>query len=346
MTRYRPSILFVDDEPALRQLALALLKSDYVVHVAATGEEAQMVVARHSIDIVMTDQQLPVIQGIPLLEWVREHSPRSVRVLMTGQYSLDEAVDAINNGVCQRFLFKPWKPEQLVNLVRNAARTFLLEQSHENLLTELRRLNLDLEERVAERTRELAHTLNQLEQRNNMLRTMALTDALTGLPNRRAIDRLAKTELLRRARTPKPFSLMLVDADHFKDINTIYLHDGGDHVLHWLSSTLASAVRAIDTVGRVGGEEFMIVAPETDFQGAYVLAERIRETVEQSSTMYKSHEIQITVSIGVAVAPEDVLPPYEQIRHQAGQALSMAKNNGRNRVELVEIPIFAGPSAK
>ena len=145
---------------------------------------------------------------------------------MTGVYSMEEAVEAINSGLAQRFLFKPWRPEQLVALVRQAARTFLLERSHENLLDELRKLNLELEERVADRTRELEHTNRQLEQRNTMLQKMALTDALTGLPNRRAMDRLAKTEVLRRARTPSPLAVALVDADNFKSINTRFLLAG------------------------------------------------------------------------------------------------------------------------
>ena len=201
MGRFKCSVLFVDDEHALAQLARTLLSADYDLRCVESAEEAQLTLARNDIDIVISDQQLPGLQGIPFLDWCREHSARTVRVLMTGVYCLEDAVEAINSGLAHRFLFKPWRPEQLVNLVRNTARTFLLERSHENLLDELRKLNLELEERVADRTRELEHTNRQLEQRNLMLQKMALTDALTGLPNRRAMDRLAKTEALRRART-------------------------------------------------------------------------------------------------------------------------------------------------
>jgi diguanylate cyclase len=345
VARFKCSVLFVDDEPALTALARGLLSNDYELHLASSAEEAQLVLARHDIDMVITDQQLPGLQGIPFLEWSREHSPRSVRILMTGVYSMDEAVEAINSGLTQRFLFKPWRPEQLIQLVRNSARTFLLERSHENLLDELRRLNLELEQRVADRTRELEHANRQLQHRNTMLQKMALTDSLTGLPNRRAIDRLAKTEVLRRARTPAPLSFALVDADLFKDINTRYLHSGGDHVLNWLAQSLVNAVRTIDTVGRVGGEEFMVVAPDTGFEGATILAERIRRTVEMGGTEFGGERIQITVSVGMAVAEKETLISFDQMRHCAAASLAEAKESGRNRCVVRTISSFAGPSA-
>jgi diguanylate cyclase (GGDEF)-like protein len=264
---------------------------------------------------------------------------------MTGAYSMDDAVEAINSGLAQRFLFKPWRPEQLVNLIRQAARTFLLERSHENLLDELRKLNLELEERVAERTRELEHSHRQLEQRNLMLQKMALTDALTGLPNRRAMDRLAKTEVLRRARTPSPLAVALVDADNFKTINTRYLLPGGDHVLMWLGQTLVNSVRTIDTVGRVGGEEFMIVAPETGREGALILAERVRRTVEQSCTEFNGETIQLTVSVGMVVAENDTLVGFDQMRHAASAALGEAKETGKNRCVVKQLTNLDGPSS-
>ena len=345
MARFKCSVLFVDDEPPLRGLARGLLVADYDFVEAESAEHAQLVLARREVDIVISDQQLPGLQGIPFLEWVRDHAPRAVRILTTGVYSMEEAVESINSGLAQRFLFKPWRPEQLTSLLRNAARSFLLERSHENLLDELRRLTLELEQRVADRTRELEATNKQLQQRNGMLQRMALTDVLTGLPNRRAMDRIAKTELLRRARTPAPVTLGLVDADHFKDINTRYLLPGGDHVLAWLARTLDGAVRTIDTVGRVGGEEFMIVAPDTGDDGAATLAERVRRTVESSSTVYEGQTIRITVSVGMVTAGPGLLVGYDQMRHAASAALAEAKKNGRNCCVVKELSAFDGPAS-
>lgn len=346
MSRFKCSVLVIDDEPALLSLTRGLLAADYDFYGAESAEEGQEIISRHDIEIVVTDQQLTGMQGIPFLEWMKEKSPRTVRVLMTGVYSMEDAVNAINSGLAQRFLFKPWRPDQLVQMLRNTARTFLLERSHENLLDELRRLTVDLEQRVADRTRELEAANKQLQQRNTMLQRMALTDALTGLPNRRAMDRLAKNELLRRARQPASLAIGLVDADFFKDINTKYLLPGGDHVLAWLGQTLVNSVRTIDTVGRVGGEEFMIVAPDTDWEGAETLAERVRQTVEVGSTEYKGETIKITVSVGMVVADAETLVGYDQMRLAASAALSDAKKSGRNCCVVRELSAFVGPTAK
>jgi len=134
--------------------------------------------------------------------------------------------------------------------LRTVARALLLERSHEQLLEDLRRLNLELEERVQERTRELEEANLQLRQKNLMLEKMALTDSLTGLPNRRAMDRIAKTELQRRTRYSNPLAIGVIDADHFKDVNSRYLLSGGDHTLVWLGRTMASTLRTVDTIGR------------------------------------------------------------------------------------------------
>ena len=190
------------------------------------------------------------------------------------------------------------------------------------------------------RTAELEEANRELHQKNLMLRKMALTDSLTGLPNRRAIDRLARRELVRRSRYPGPVAIGLIDADHFREINknARLLHEGGDHALTWLGQTLCKAVRTVDTVGRVGGEEFMVVAPETDLEGAATLAERIRTTVEGCQTAYNGETIRITVSVGMAVASTGVLANFSELRHAADAALNEAKVGGRNRSVMRVLP--------
>lgn len=322
-----------------------LLRSDYDLVTSSSAEAGQESFLQKPTEIVLADQELPGMSGLAFLDWVRRESPRAVRILMTGLNNLDQAVEAINSGLAQRFVFKPFRPEQILPILRSAARSFLLERSHEQLLDELRRLNQELEERVTERTHDLEAANRQLAQRNQMLQRMALTDPLTGLPNRRAMDRLAKNELLRRARSPASLTIGLVDADHFKTINTRFLLPGGDHVLSWLGSSLVNAVRTIDTVGRVGGEEFMIVAPDTNVEGATILAERVRKTIESSQTVYNGETIKITVSIGMVVAEPNVLVGYDQIRHAAAAAMSEAKLGGRNKSVVRQVSNFAGPAS-
>jgi diguanylate cyclase (GGDEF)-like protein len=187
-----------------------------------------------------------------------------------------------------------------------------------------------LQERLRRRTRELEDANEQLRQQKIEMERLATTDPLTGLLNRRAIEAAARDEILRRERHPGPFALGLVDADHFKDINSRYLHPGGDQALIGLAGALTSAIRATDRVGRLGGEEFLVVAPHTDRAGAATLAERIRMTVEQASVRYHGQTISMTASVGFAVVEADRRPAYEELTHVAAVALAAVKANGRN----------------
>ena len=311
---------------------------DYELLSANSAEEAQdLIRARDpesvdAIEVVASDQQLPNLSGVPFLQWVQDMSPRTVRVLMTGLSNIDEAVEAVNSGVAQQFLFKPWRPEQLIAVFRRAARNFLLERSHEQLLDQLREVNAELEQRVRDRTEKLEEANRALSSRNQILQRMALSDPLTSLANRRAMDRLGRNELIRRSRTPAPLTLGLLDADHFKRINTQYLLSGGDHVLIWLSQTLLNSVRTIDSVGRVGGEEFMIVAPETDAEGAMVLGERIRTTIEKAETTFNGELIRMTVSIGLAVLESGGVGELRADAARGGAGAGRGEGDGAEQV--------------
>jgi diguanylate cyclase (GGDEF)-like protein len=122
-----------------------------------------------------------------------------------------------------------------------------------------------------------------------------------------------------------------VDADNFKEINRRHLLPGGDQALLGLARALSGALRSSDRVGRVGGEEFVVIAPQTDQAGAAVLAERIRSTVEQTPIDYKGHTIDLTVSIGFAVVETGTRACCDDLLHEAAAALAEAKRTGRNR---------------
>lgn len=338
MSKYRCSLLVVDDEPYILATLSALLCNDFDVVTADSGQAAQDVFARRKIDLILSDQKMPHFSGIQLLEWVRRNHPRTVRLLMTGFAELEDAVEAINRGQIFRYIFKPWRAEELVEALAGAARTFLLERSHEQLLEELRQLNQELEQRVALRTRELEEANHELEQKNKMLEKLALTDPLTGLPNRRAMDRLAERELRRRERYQGALAIGLIDVDHFKEINARYLLPGGDKVLIDLGKALGTSLRNVDLLGRIGGEEFMVIAPETGMEGATVLGERIRSTIEKTVFTYREAVIPVRVSIGFAIAELEVETDYESMKHTAAAALSEAKNTGRNRCVFYAMP--------
>jgi diguanylate cyclase len=331
VTKFKCSLLVVDDEPYILATLAALLNAEFEVVTAETTDKAKRILQEREVDIILSDQRMPNMSGVQLLEWTRKLAPKTVRLLMTGFAELEEAVEAINRSQVFRYIFKPWRTEELLETLRSAAKTFLLERSHEQLLEELRQLNLELEKRVQERTRQLEETNHELEQKNKMLEKLALTDPLTGLPNRRAMDRLAEKELRRRDRYPSPLSLGVVDVDHFKQINSVYLLPGGDKVLIDLARCLGGSLRTVDNLGRIGGEEFLVIAPETNLEGAHVLAERIRVNVETNVFTYQEHTIPVTVSVGMAVAEAGSQADYEQMKHVAAAAMAEAKRAGRNR---------------
>jgi diguanylate cyclase (GGDEF)-like protein len=129
-----------------------------------------------------------------------------------------------------------------------------------------------------------------------------------------------------------------IDVDHFKRVNTEYLLTGGDQVLRSLARILAGSVREVDSVGRVGGEEFLVIARETGTDGAAILAERIRSTVESNPVEYNGQNIPITVSVGFAAAEVGVPADHDEMVRLAAAALDHAKRTGRNRCEIRTVP--------
>ena len=166
----------------------------------------------------------------------------------------------------------------------------------------------------------------------------ARTDSLTRLANRRSAEEHAVAALRRQARSRRPTALILCDIDHFKRINDDRGHDAGDRTICAVADRLKEVVRSVDTLARWGGEEFLVIARETDEEGAHVLAERIRATVANTPIPFHEHPISITVSLGLAVAPAGVAADYLQMHELAARALKTAKANGRNRFVVRTLP--------
>jgi two-component system cell cycle response regulator len=162
---------------------------------------------------------------------------------------------------------------------------------------------------------------------------MAITDQLTGLHNRRYMTRHLDTLIANANKSGKPIVFLIFDIDHFKAVNDTYGHDVGDQVLREFAGRIAQNVRGVDLACRYGGEEFVVVMPDTDLEFAYAAAERLRKSVEKIpfSISCEPKQIGITISIGIAgsIAPED---SAAALLHRADQALYAAKNGGRNRV--------------
>jgi diguanylate cyclase (GGDEF)-like protein len=173
------------------------------------------------------------------------------------------------------------------------------------------------------------------------LRTIALaearasTDALTGLPNRRAIGDTVKRLVAQATRTAAPLAALVLDVDHFKQVNDLFGHDRGDEALAAVGEVIAAAVRAGDFAGRSGGEEFVVLLPDTDAEGGHVAAEKLRAAI--ATVTVPGVDRNITASIGVAAVP-DHAADSETLLRAADRALYAAKANGRNRVERAVPP--------
>lgn len=176
------------------------------------------------------------------------------------------------------------------------------------------------------------------------LRHLSDHDALTGLRNRRSIERALSAEAARLARHDQTFALLALDIDHFKSINDRLGHPAGDEVLRALARTMQSAARRIDLAARTGGEEFWLLMPATDQPGAMVVAERLMQAVRQLSVAVAGAEVGVTVSIGVAIASRRD-EELESLLRRTDAALYRAKHQGRNRIELDPGPATAARRA-
>lgn len=180
---------------------------------------------------------------------------------------------------------------------------------------------------------DIASSKRALERANEQLAKLSMTDRLTGLLNRGTWENLVDAEYERYRRYGQATSLVMFDIDHFKKVNDSYGHLAGDEVIKHTAATTKSFLRQSDTTGRYGGEEFGIILPETDAEGARVICERIREGIAQSIVETSVAPIQYTVSMGIAQL-SDKPENYMQWMQQADEALYAAKEGGRNRVMI------------
>ncbi|WP_448682109.1 GGDEF domain-containing protein [Pseudomonas nicosulfuronedens] len=177
----------------------------------------------------------------------------------------------------------------------------------------------------------------ELEEKNRQLEYLAGHDPLTGLFNRRQFDQLVGMELSRAARQPAPISLLMVDLDHFKFINDRYGHPLGDEVIRHTASLLRNYTRTGDSVARLGGEEFLLLLPDTSQPQARVIAEKVRRLLEETPLPMKDGLLYLTASFGIACLDAGVPGTYEGLYAAADKALYKAKASGRNRVEVIEL---------
>ena len=175
---------------------------------------------------------------------------------------------------------------------------------------------------------------SDLEQVNSELATLSQTDGLTKLFNRTHWERCLLAEYKRWTRSQQQSSLLMLDIDHFKRVNDEYGHMVGDEVIKHLAGAIKDCVRETDIAGRYGGEEFTVMLPDTDSEGARVFAERLRAKVARSIIQYNDIELKYTVSMGIAQIDKS-MTSHEAWIMSADKALYESKNNGRNQVTVI-----------
>lgn len=296
-------ILVAEDEPTqLLLLRRLLTKWGHDVVVARDGEEAWFALTGDSPpNLAILDWIMPAMDGLRICQELRKLPGKEYIyiLILTARDHKKDLVEALEAGA-DDYLTKPFDSQELKARLHAGKRI------------------LDLHE--------------QLLQANRNLQFQASHDALTGLLNRGAILQALFNEFARSRRERKPVGIILADVDHFKSINDIYGHTAGDVVLRHVGQTTCSVVRTYDSVGRYGGEEFLIVVPGCDAAAARKKAEEIRVTVSGEAIQTTGTlAIAVTVSMGVisVCAPTD----YQEVVDAADVALYRAKREGRNRVE-------------
>jgi len=210
----------------------------------------------------------------------------------------------------------------------------LAEQAMNTLAKEQQDSQDLLEERVQERTLELNIALQELESANQELERKNVLDELTGLHNRRFYDQKILAEYRRSRRNLTALSLVLIDIDHFKSVNDNYGHLAGDQCLIWLSKYIKESLkRSADKAFRYGGEEFCLILPNTDAEGALLLAEQLRLAICEHTFIFQEIEIPLTISCGICTYQQQVDIGPEQIFAGADKALYQAKHDGRNQTK-------------
>ena len=302
-------ILVVDDVATnVRLLSGYLSREGYRVSVASDGEEALRSIEQLQPDLILLDVMMPGIDGFETCRRIRaDEATRHIPViLVTALNELDHKVRGQEAGA-DDFIAKPFDRDELIVRVRSMLR--------------IKALHDRLNQKIAE-----------LESAKIRLRRLADTDALTSLYNKRYLQEGLRIEVARSLRYKNPLSMLMVDVDHFKEINDQEGHPTGDSVLQQLATTLVNGVRGIDLVARYGGEEFAVLLPETTESGAALVAERLRNTVERQRFLDDQGEPLHPISISVGIASLDArLESSEALIKAADDALYEAKRLGRNR---------------
>lgn len=308
-------VLVVEDDATMLKLLQAMLHTaGYNVLVAKNGLEAMGMIKQHQPQLVVSDLMMPEMDGITLCRHLRasEQGRNIYIVILTAQENPEKLIEAFEAGA-DDYLLKPIMPKIFFARMRAAQRV------------------IQMQAELAFEHEQLQRLANELKEANQHLQKLASTDVLTGLPNRRAaMERLDQEWSLAR-RSKRTLACMILDIDHFKSINDKFGHPVGDLALKSIAQVLRLASRTQDMVCRFGGEEFLVICPDTDIESAYQCAERLRVQVAAMKLADIKPNLQMTISIGISVLKTEMVA-MDELLTRADKCLYAAKQAGRNRI--------------
>ena len=293
------TIVVADDSMVVRAVLRRQLEADgHTVVEAVDGEDAITACREHRPDVVLLDVEMPVLDGHSTLERLKaDPDLKDIPVVfLTGRVDTADVVTGLRLGA-HDYLRKPFEANELMARVSAALRTKELQ--------------------------------DELRARNAELDRVSRIDMLTNIYNRRHLDEHLRRAISGARRHGRTVGVLLVDIDHFKDVNDQYGHLAGDAVLKEVAARLQGAMRTEDALGRWGGEEFIAVLTDTPGEAIGVLAERMRQAIASTPfVLDDGTRIRVTVSIGHTAGTEDA----EVLVHRSDDALYVAKEAGRNQV--------------
>ncbi len=296
--------LVIDDNREMRRkIATDLQQDPFFERVveAANGVEGIKKLSETAPDLILCDIEMPYMDGLKFLNIIRskpetEHIPV---LFLTGITDRAVKLKGLAEGA-HDFIQIPYDPQELFARARLHA--------------------------IAKRREE------ELLRRNRELELLSNKDALTGAFNRRHLCHTLNVELARAARTDGTISILMVDIDHFKQVNDTFGHQAGDHVLQRISAEIAASLRDYDLFFRYGGEEFVVLVPDTSLAGAMKVARRLCHKVRNLKFSEPFADLRVTISVGVAEYPGNDISSAEELLACADKALYQAKLDGRDQV--------------
>lgn len=300
-------ILLVDDNPVNLEIAgKTLEKEEYDIYIADNGFTALQLIEKVDIDLILLDIMMPEMDGFEAFKIIRHKQKyKDIPVIfVTAKVDIDSVVRGFELGAVD-YIRKPFNVEELKARVRTHIE---LKKAREEL--------------------ELKN--KSLQEAYEKLEIIATTDSLTKLLNRREMLRRLEYERTGFERNSRPFSIIIGDIDFFKKVNDTYGHNFGDFILTSLAEILVKGSRKQDSIARWGGEEFLMLLPDTDAKGARTLAEKLRARIEDETFANEQFSIHLTMTFGIAFYNE--VQEVDAILLKADNALYQGKQSGRNRV--------------